>query len=160
MIKIGILSDTHGIAPRIAFALAKLGEVDAYIHLGDMTFDAEYIADKTGKKVYAVRGNNDPASERFPLELVIELDGARLLLVHGHRHEIDMYSTYAARARAIELNCDALLYGHTHVPQYASRDGITVLNPGSPALPRGGYKPSCALMQIDGGHIRANIITF
>ena len=161
MIRFGVISDTHGVSPAIDAALRAIGEVDGYLHLGDVVSDAERIAKETGKPVYAVRGNCDAffSETDHPAERVLEIEGARLLLVHGHRHEIDMYSTYAARQRAMELDCCALIYGHTHIPQLVQRDGIIVLNPGSPARPRAGAKPACAVLEIDGGKLRAKIIT-
>ncbi|MBQ4428287.1 MAG: metallophosphoesterase [Clostridia bacterium] len=162
MLRFGVISDTHGVSPAIDAALRAIGEVDGYLHLGDVVSDAERIAKETGKPVHAVRGNCDTLSfseKDQPVERVLEIEGARLLLVHGHRHEIDMYTTYAARQRAIELGCGALIYGHTHIPQLVQRDGIIVLNPGSPARPRAGAKPACAVLEIDGGKLRAKIIT-
>ncbi|MBR5948063.1 MAG: metallophosphoesterase [Clostridia bacterium] len=162
MLRYGVLSDTHGVSPAIEAALNAIGEVDGYLYLGDVGSDAERIAKQTGKPVHAVRGNCDTLSfsgKDNPVELVLELEDVRLLLLHGHRHEVDMYTTYAARQRAIELKCDALVYGHTHIPQLVQRDGIIVLNPGSPARPRAGSKPACAVIELENGRMRAKIIT-
>ncbi|MBR3299645.1 MAG: metallophosphoesterase [Clostridia bacterium] len=162
MIKLGVLSDTHGNSPAADAALKLIGPVDGYLHLGDVVTDADRIASVTGKPVYSVRGNCDsilgPAAER-PTELAVEFEGVKLLLVHGHKHGIDAYSTFTARERAIELGCSALVYGHTHIPQLVQRDGIIVLNPGSPSIPRGGYKPSCAVIEIENGKLRGRILT-
>lgn len=161
MARFGVISDSHGNAPAVDAALRILGEVDGYIHLGDLASDVERIAEITCKPVHAVSGNCDSITftkGRFETELVLEADGARLLLVHGHKHEIDAYSTYTARQRAIELGCSALIYGHTHIPQLVQRDGIIVLNPGSVSIPRAGSKPSCAVVEIESGKIRARII--
>ena len=152
------MSDTHGNEPAIDAAIERLGEVDAYIHLGDHASDSERIAASTGKPVHAVRGNCDAFSSKYPRELCLELEGAKLLLIHGHAHEVDAYSTYSARMRAIELGCCALLYGHTHIPQLVHRDGIIVLNPGSPSIPRGGFKSTCAVVEIEDGRVRAKVI--
>ena len=156
----GVLSDTHGSASAIDAALDRLSGVDAFIHLGDLVSDAEHIASRTGKPVHAVRGNCDvfsSAKGQYGTELVLEEEGVRILLVHGHAHEVDAYSTYAARLRALELGCGALFYGHTHIPQLVQRDGLILLNPGSPSRPRGGSRPSCALAELDGGVLRARV---
>ncbi len=157
MLRLGVISDTHGVSPAIDLALHAIGEVDAYLHLGDVTSDAERISKVTCKTVHAVRGNCDAASA-VPLELVLELEGMKLLLMHGHRYEVDAYSTYAARQRAIELGCGALIYGHTHIPQLVQRDGIIVINPGSPARPRGGAKRSCAVIELESGTLRCKLL--
>lgn len=161
MERFGVISDSHGNAPAVDAALRILSEVDGYIHLGDLASDAERIASITGKPVHAVKGNCDSLTftqGRYDTELVLEAGGAKLLLVHGHKHGIDAYSTFTARERAIELGCSALFYGHTHIPQLVQRDGIIVLNPGSVSIPRAGSKPSCAVVEIENGAIRARIL--
>jgi putative phosphoesterase len=81
--------------------------------------------------VAAVVGNMDePAlQEALPERRVIELDGARIGLVHipGPRagREERLLSSFPG--------CDAVVYGHTHLPQLERhRSGVWILNPGSP----------------------------
>ena len=160
--KLAVLSDTHGNEFSVMKALQALGPVDGVIHLGDFAADAETSCEKLGLPLYAVLGNCDfirPPKGGFKNELLLELEGAKLLLVHGHRHGVDAYSTYSARQRAIELGADALLYGHTHVSEVSMKDGILVLNPGSPSRPRGGREPSAALLTIENGRLFPRIVT-
>lgn len=162
MIRLAVLSDTHGNEYSVFRCLNELGDFDAIVHLGDHAADAETLASKLNKPLYAVLGNCDfvhPPKGSYGTELVIEQEGVRLLLVHGHRHGIDAYSTYEARQRALDLNCRALLYGHTHISECDMKDGILVLNPGSPARPRGGRQPSFALLIIEDGRLYPRIIT-
>jgi putative phosphoesterase len=81
--------------------------------------------------VAAVVGNMDePAlQEALPERRVIEVDGARIGLVHipGPRagREERLLSSFPG--------CDAVVYGHTHLPQLERhRSGVWILNPGSP----------------------------
>ncbi|MBR4434936.1 MAG: metallophosphoesterase [Clostridia bacterium] len=162
MIKLGIMSDTHGNSAALDRAYKALSDADAYVHLGDFVSDARVLETMTDKPVHAVRGNSDsftPDHDNVPpKELVIEYEGVKLLLIHGHAHEVDAYFTLAARERAERLGCSVLLYGHTHIPQYRNYGDLSVINPGSPARPRGGSKPSVAEVIIDSGRVRARII--
>ena len=54
---------------------------------------------------------------------------------------------YAAEERKV----DAALFGHTHRVFYATRSGVTYLNPGSIGSPPYGVPPSYAVLEIDGG---------
>ncbi len=162
MIRLAVVSDSHGNEFSVARALTAIGEYDAIIHLGDFAADAETIAEKLGKPLYAVLGNCDfihPPKADFSHELLLELEGAKLLLVHGHRHGIDGYSTYEARDLALRRGADALLYGHTHISEVDMKDGILVMNPGSTSRPRGGRGPSAGLLIIENGKLYPRIVT-
>jgi phosphoesterase, MJ0936 family len=162
MKRFAVISDTHGNEYSALRAIQAAGDFDAVIHLGDYAADAETICEKLGKPLYAVLGNCDfvhPPKGDFGNEYVLEAEGARILLVHGHRHGIDVYSSFDARQRALDLHCDALLYGHTHIPEVAMKDGILVMNPGSPARPRGGSRPSCGLLIVEDGKLYPRTVT-
>lgn len=162
MIRAAVLSDTHGNEYSALRALQAVGDFDIVIHLGDYAADAETACAKLQKPLYAVLGNCDfvrPPKGDFGYEKVLELEGAKLLLVHGHHHGIDAYSTFDARERAIELGCSALLYGHTHISEVSMKDGILVMNPGSTSRPRAGRKPSAGLLVIENGKLQAKIVT-
>lgn len=162
MIRLAVISDSHGNEYSLVRALAAVGEYDAVVHLGDYAADAETVCEKLGKPLYAVMGNCDfvhPPKGDFGYELLVELEGAKLLLVHGHRHGIDGYSTYEARDLALRRGADALLYGHTHVSEVSMKDGILVMNPGSTSRPRAGRKPSAGLLVIENGKLQAKIVT-
>lgn len=152
--KVGVFSDTHGSLRRLDEALSRLGQMQAFIHLGDGSADAEAIADRTGLPFYAVRGNCD-FSGKYPAERVVELDGARLLLVHGDKY----YDLYALVRRAEALFCDAALFGHTHTPLLQACGKLLLINPGSLSRPRFAAKASCALLTIDGGALFADMIS-
>jgi putative phosphoesterase len=62
-------------------------------------------------------------------------------------------------ARAEELNCDAALFGHTHVSSLEASGRCLLLNPGSASVPRNCQKPSFALLMLNGNDVNAKIIT-
>jgi hypothetical protein len=54
--------------------------------------------------------------------------------------------------------CDAVLYGHTHLPQVDRHDGVWILNPGSPTERRRGPFRSMLLLEIDAGAISPRLV--
>ena len=52
---------------------------------------------------------------------------------------------YSAR----EIECDIVLFGHTHMPFDEDFDGVRVMNPGSISLPRGGNRKSYMVMTFE-----------
>ena len=93
-----------------------------------MAFLAELRA--FGPPVEAVYGNMDePAlKQTLPLERVVEVEVARVGMVHI----AGPAAGRAARLRARFPDCDAIVYGHTHVPEVSRDGGVWILNPGSP----------------------------
>ena len=109
------------------------GQVDVWCHLWDLTSDAEALMSRTNAKVYAVRRNCDyfgGSARRYESEAVVELGGARILMMHGHTRGVKssaMNACYAAR----ECGAQILLFGHTHRPLVDWDGTLWVMNPGS-----------------------------
>lgn len=171
MVRIGVVSDTHGSASAIDRCIAAAGEVDGWFHLGDYARDARLLADKTGKPVYCVTGNCDgfPSGGtpelRFPdkqtvivSEAVVTAGGARIFLCHGHMYDVDL-GPWTLSYRGEELQCAAALFGHTHRGELSAYGSLLLLNPGSPYRPRGGSKASFAILEAENGDVNARMIT-
>jgi len=99
--------------------------------------------------VEAVFGNMDePALQAsLPERRVVEVEGARIGLVHiagprGGREE-RLASSFAG--------CDAVVYGHTHVPQVERHRGVWILNPGSPTERRRAPSRSLIVLELAPG---------
>jgi putative phosphoesterase len=157
MICLGVISDTHGDRSCIRNAIRLAGKVDAWIHLGDNTRDAEALHALTGLKVYFVRGNCD-FDLSIPAEGILEFENARVLAAHGHQYAVK-WTLREITARMEELNCDAALFGHSHVSSLSASGRRLLLNPGSASVPRNGQKPSFAVLTVNGNDINARIIT-
>lgn len=156
MMRVGVISDTHGVSFGITRALRAIPDAEAWIHLGDFAADAHTLEREAGVPVHSVRGNCD-FDTRVPAELVLTLGGARILLCHGHQYAV-RYDRTRLFYRAEELGCAAALYGHTHVSLLEASGPILALNPGSPALPREGRAPSVALLKIENGELFPEIV--
>ncbi len=133
---IGCVSDTH--IPRRVRALpgelyAALEGVDLILHAGDLVRE-DVLADlEPLARVVAVAGNMDmePLPARLGRAALIEVGPWRIGLVHGDRG-----TAGTTPARALEVFAgsavDAVVFGHSHQPLVETRDGVLLLNPGSP----------------------------
>lgn len=74
----------------------------------------------------------------LPTEMIIEENGASLLLVHASPWEPLQEYVYENNVdeRFDDLNYDFLLMGHTHRPFISKRNNITIINTGSCGMPR------------------------
>lgn len=153
--KIGVISDTHGDFSALKRAVERVGEADAWIHLGDHLTDSIPLKRLTSN-VYSVRGNCDPCPG--PLEIVVEFEGIKIFAAHGHTYGVKD-SLSRLYYKALELGCGAALYGHTHVPNLERNGNFFLLNPGSPSRPRMWSKPSVGILTVQNGMLDAEIIT-
>ncbi len=157
-----IASDIHG----SAYFCRKL--LDAYITsgagrlilLGDILYHGprndlprEYapkevisMLNEYKDQIYCVRGNCDTEVDQMVLEFPILGDYA-LLAVHG----LTIYATHGHIYNKENLppiqKGDILLHGYTHI-LFAERLGdVTILNPGSVSIPKGGNPPSYGILE-------------
>ena len=142
--KLLVISDSHGRYERISELIATHKNIDALIFLGDGLSDL----DRAGVyeepfAVFSVKGNCDGISlfgrAVSPNESLLELDGYRFLIMHGHTRGVKHSMTNAVYA-AIEADADVLLFGHTHEPvekyipadsEYSLCKPLYLFNPGS-----------------------------
>ena len=135
---IGLISDTH--IPDRARILPQnvidaFSDVDLILHAGDLTSPKVIDELEEIAPVMAVQGNMDRANGiNLPKAKVIEAEDLRIGLVHGevYPRADSQQLLYLAR----ELNVDILVSGHSHQPKIEQTEGILLLNPGSPVVPR------------------------
>jgi len=152
---IGVISDTHRYKWVIEDAVKKMGEVDMIIHLGDNVQDVEEIAKYFKGKIINVKGNCD-FSKSVPVDIIEMIEGKKFLITHGHRYDVKNSMT-RLKSKALEVNADVVLFGHSHASGIAYEEGIWFVNPGSPAVPRDGFF-SVALIKLEEGEVKASII--
>lgn len=114
-----VISDSHGHRERIKEVLLRqVKRPDALIFLGDGLLDLDYC-DTSGISVYKVSGNCDNLYLNFitdaPDEQIVNLDGVRIMMVHGHNYGVKMTLTPLINTAA-ENKADVVLFGHTHIP--------------------------------------------
>jgi putative phosphoesterase len=120
--KIGVISDTHGLLrPEVAPALTG---VERILHLGDVG-KASILEELAAiAPVTAIRGNVDregPCAELPETDVVLIADRYVYML-----HNLDTLHLDPAAGKFA-----AVLFGHTHVPNFYRRKGVLYFNPGS-----------------------------
>lgn len=142
--RIGVLSDSHGRLEYIDVAMEYLSDVDLIIHAGDNLMDGDYIEETYNIRVLSVAGNCDMGG----IDEIIENIGGRTIFVtHGHQYLVSIDPSrlfYAAQERGAEI----AIFGHTHKPFYGTKDGVTLINPGSVSQPRGNSERSFCIIDI------------
>ncbi len=151
---VGCVSDTH-IPQRARHLPGELFEAlegaDLIVHAGDLVTSDVLAELEPLARVEAVAGNMDP--ESLPAGLgrtaLIEIGPWRIGLVHGDRGP---GSTTPERALATfeGLGVDVIVFGHTHRPLVEIREGILLVNPGSPTDCRAAPWPSFGLLTLPG----------
>ena len=120
--KIGVVSDTHGLfRPEVARALAG---VERILHLGDVGKPSVLKELEKIAPVTAVRGNVDregPLREMPETEVVLIAERYVYML-----HDLKTLHLDPAAGKFA-----AVLFGHTHLPNYDHRKGVLYFNPGS-----------------------------
>ncbi len=130
MKKVLLVSDSHWSDELLEDIIKKHGaEVDMVIHCGDIRMSPEYLQKIAPVPVYLVKGNND-FSSTAESEYILEIEGHKCLVTHGHRHYIkEGYRYLADYAKTKEA--DIVFYGHTHMHDIRTVDGVLLINPGT-----------------------------
>ena len=129
-----VVSDSHGSNVFLNRALEEAGEIDFFMHLGDLEGSEYFIETFVDCPTALISGNNDYFSQ-LEHELEFELEGHHIFMTHGHR-----YNIYAGVDRLREegqaRGADIVLFGHTHCPYIEETDDMVLINPGSISRPR------------------------
>ncbi len=148
--KIGVVSDTHGLLrPEVGAALKGVEQI---LHLGDVGKDSILKELAEIAPVTAVRGNVDRegACSELPETDFVPVEGRYLYLLH------DLKTLHLDPAAA---KFAAVLSGHTHVPNYFTKKGVLYFNPGSCGPRRFGLPVTVGLLTVGGdGQMKAEIV--
>jgi putative phosphoesterase len=158
---IGVVSDTH--LPRFGKHLPqslvnglRKAKVETILHAGDLTerFALELFEEIA--PVIAVAGNNDGKNLHAELgeRRIVEVDGVRIGLVHGHQGRGRTTPDRAFNAFSDE-QVDAIVFGHSHIPLRLCRDGVLLFNPGSPTDKRLNPCYSYGILRVEGERVKA-----
>ena len=156
--KILFLSDIHGVPSTLEQALAAAEPLmyDKIVLLGDLLYHGPRngvpnfydpvkvvgILNGLKDRIVAVRGNCDAEVDQMMFEFpmmsdyaILETENEKFFLTHGHLWN---------ECRLPPLGTGTILaHGHTHIPELKKLErGITIYNPGSVSLPKGGSSRS------------------
>lgn len=138
--KIGILSDNHGILRENVLTILK--DCDYIIHAGDIVTKSAYETLKSLQiPTYIVRGNCDCShwTAYLPDTLSFSIDGQLFYLIHDS----------SKIPRGADSECRFVISGHTHRYSNYTRKGQVFLNPGSTSSDRGGTGCTMMLLHLE-----------
>ena len=146
--KVGVISDTHGLLRPEAVELLRGSE--HIIHAGDIGSPEIIPALEKIAPVTAIRGNVDTQAwaRRFAETEVVELEGVHIFVIHD--------------ANALDLNPKAagfaaVISGHSHQPKQEIKDGVLYFNPGSAGPRRFKLPISVGRLEITKDGISGNL---
>jgi putative phosphoesterase len=125
---------------------------DLVVHAGDiMSIEALAELEAIGTPLRAITGNMDgwELRDRLPDELELELEGARIAIVH----DAGPAAGRIARMRRRFPDADAVVFGHSHIPLHQRDGDFQIFNPGSPTERRRAPHHSMGLARIGRGGI-------
>ena len=150
MKRILVLSDSHSGKSFMRWCVESV-KPDAIVHLGDYYEDGCDLHEEYPLiPFYQVPGNCD--KYRVPPHvseiLITRVFGVDLYMTHGHKHRVkSTMGLLTAAARVAKVQ--AVLYGHTHIPDCRCEDGLWILNPGS----SGSWGGSAGIIEVENGKI-------
>jgi hypothetical protein len=149
VIRVGLISDTHGLLrPQ---ALEFLAGCDHIIHAGDIGNVG--ILDSLGQiaPVVAVRGNNDHGdwAQRFPETAFLKLGEIFVYVLH----DVGLLDLDPEAA-----GVQVVVAGHSHLPAVQERQGALFVNPGSAGPRRFRLPISVGELRITDGKVTARTI--
>jgi putative phosphoesterase len=152
-VRIGLIADTHGLLrPEVLEAFADVAHI---VHAGDVGTDQVLAGLEAIAPVTAVAGNVDGGlRRRLPETAELELGGAHVAIVHGHRLPGRKPAAVVARFPQADL----VVFGHSHIPVLAQVDGVLAVNPGSAGPRRFGQRATAALAVLGDGEIDVRIL--
>lgn len=149
MVRIGLISDTHGLLrPE---AVAFLRGCDHIVHAGDIG-DERILAELSRlAPVVAMRGNNDHGAwaEALAETEVVRFGEVVVRVIHD-------LAQLAPDPRAAGVR--VVVSGHSHKPSVERRDGVLHVNPGSAGRRRFKLPVSMAELIIGGSSVSARLV--
>ena len=164
--RVGLISDTH--LPSLMRQLDELGPecarfletVDLILHGGDIVTRSVLDWCEQFAPVLAARGNHDVLEDpRVADTQVLTLEGWRIGMVHDLRPVAAAPQELSARHFGGQT-LDVMIGGDTHVDRLEHRDGVVLMNSGSPNLPhhRETRLGTVGLLEVAPGRLHAEII--
>lgn len=133
--KIVVLSDTHiperakDLPPQI---YEDLKSANLILHAGDMTSIDFLKKLQKISEVKAVVGNMDDIGlkKMLPQKQLIKIGKLCIGLIHGWGNPQDL--TESVQKEFLKEKPDIIIFGHSHQALKAQKNGVILLNPGSP----------------------------
>lgn len=165
--RIGLITDTH--LPSLVRSLDELGPqigdvlrgVELILHAGDVTAPSVIDWCTQFAPILIAEGNNDIFDDaRMAKRQLLDVNGWRIGMVHELRPESRPMAEIL-RSSLDGERVDILIGGDTHVERLEHRDGVMLINSGSPILPHhlSTRLGTIGILEVKPGRIHAEIIT-
>ena len=138
MMKVMIISDTHSHEENLEKILQEEGMPDHLIHLGDSEKGEHAIRNLVTCPLHMVAGNCDFFSN-LPKTQIIEIDGQRILITHGHYYYVSV-GTRDGGGESEPLH-DRDVRTHTQAIRGSERSGADGVESGKPFVSASGGAP-------------------
>lgn len=144
MSKILIVSDSHGSTELLDELKSRhASEVDLMVHCGD----SELEKGSEALEGFAVVKGNCDFFGNFPDEALLEIDGYKIYIAHGHLHGVKS-SLLSLSYRAEETGASIVCFGHSHLLGAEKIGSSLYINPGSIRLPRGRRERTYVILEL------------
>jgi putative phosphoesterase len=151
-----VIADTH--LPRRPIALPEglisyLERADLILHAGDL-MDPTLLDELAAyAPVRAVGGNLDPPEARLPETVEFEFGGVSIAMIHDSGPKRGRRNRMRRRFPGARV----VVFGHSHIP-WLEDEELLLLNPGSPTDRRRQPEHTFALLCVEGGEVRAEVL--
>lgn len=173
--KIIIASDSHGNSAKLLSIFEEyVASADAFLFAGDGLEDLLNIIREAYMSpdlrailppvIAAVSGNCDGSvykmntpftgGKNFQQDyfeflpfIFLKASGKKIFLTHGHMFGVELGIDIFSKTAPLK-DCEAAVYGHTHIQKAEMFNKILFVNPGSLTLPRGNSKAGFAVMTL------------
>lgn len=151
--QVGLMSDTHGDLEAVKRSFHILAGCDYILHAGDVLYHGVFnpilssyspketadLINESPIPIVFARGNCDSEVDQLAIKWpilsefsIFNWEGKSFLINHGDKRSQEELLTLAQ-----EEKCHFVITGHTHIFGYQLKNGIYLINPGSPSLPKG-----------------------
>lgn len=147
--KIGVISDTHGLLrPE---AVEALRGVEHILHAGDVGDAAILDQLRQLAPLTAICGNIDRSGtcSQLPKTEVVELGECSIYMLHDV-HDLDL--------DPVAAGIQVVISGHSHKPSIEWKKGVLYFNPGSAGPRRFSLPVSVGFLEIAGGKVEPRLL--
>jgi uncharacterized protein len=145
VLRIGVISDTHGLLrPQAEQRLAGVAHI---IHAGDIGRPEVIAGLRRIAPVTAIRGNVDTRdwAEQYPDTDLVRLGGRSIYVLHDLKElQLD----------PVLRGLDVVVSGHSHRPRVETINGVLYLNPGSAGPRRFNLPVTLATLELTASGLR------
>ncbi len=138
--KIGIISDTHGMLRQEVVQIFQ--DCEFIFHAGDIGKEKIISELSSGAPVIAVRGNNDKDNwgQKLSDETYTKVNNLMIYMIHDLKE---------SKVSFEKSNIDIIISGHSHIYKEEIKNGICYLNPGSAGARRFGRPATAMVLEME-----------